>query len=94
MKSRTSVGGSDSLILLQYISSSTVQDKNPADENGWTPLHIAAEQGHHDICQIIIENVETKNPTDENGDTPLKIAIENEHSTIIRLIKEQLGDTT
>jgi hypothetical protein len=32
--------------------------KNPADFGGWTPLHLAAKNGHAEICQIIVDNVE------------------------------------
>ena len=32
--------------------------KNPSDLDGWTPLHLAAENGHAEICQIIVDSVE------------------------------------
>ena len=48
-----------------------VEDKNPADNYGETPLHRAAEKGHTEICRMIIENVEDKNPANNNGKTPL-----------------------
>ena len=51
-----------------------MQDKNPADKNGWTPLHEAAENGHGLICTLILENVEDKNPRDIKGRSPLDVA--------------------
>merc|ERR1719418_312858 len=35
-------------------------DKNPADSNGITPLVLAAQNGHSEICQMIIENTTGK----------------------------------
>lgn len=46
-------------------------EKNPATVNGATPLHEAADEGHADICRLILDSVEDKNPADSVGDTPL-----------------------
>ena len=35
--------------------SSTLDDKNPLDHHGYTPLHFAANMNHFDVCQAIIE---------------------------------------
>ena len=35
-----------------------VNNKNPKDKYGETPLHEAADNGHYEICQLIIENLE------------------------------------
>ena len=48
-----------------------VQNKNPGDIKGITPLHNAASNGHFDTCQLIIGQVENKNPVDIDGFTPL-----------------------
>ena len=48
-----------------------VQEKNPADNAGITPLHKAAEEGYLDIVKLIIENIQEKNPSDLDGNTPL-----------------------
>ena len=47
-----------------------VEDKNPANIFGRTPLHFAAYNGHVDVCKLIIDNVDNKHPKDENGRTP------------------------
>ena len=39
-------------------------DKNPAENQGFTHLHIAAQTGHLDIYKLIIDKVENKNPKD------------------------------
>ena len=30
---------------------------NPKDNFGETPLHSAAQNGHHAVCQLIIDNI-------------------------------------
>ena len=43
------------------------EDKNPADEDGETPLHRAAEWGRLEVCRLILERCEDPNPADETG---------------------------
>ena len=47
------------------------EDKNPAEENGLTPLHIAADRNLLEICRLIMEKAGNKNPANERGITPL-----------------------
>ena len=56
------------------------------DHNGWTPLHFAAENGHFEVCKLIIENVRDKNPGDYKGITPLHLAAENGQIELCELI--------
>lgn len=51
---------------------------NAKDENGKTPLHIAAEHGHPYVVQLLIDNNADVNVKDKNGETPLFSAIEGE----------------
>ena len=44
-----------------------VEDKNPKDQFGKTPLHWAAGNGHKIICKMIMDEVEDKNPKDLFG---------------------------
>ena len=37
-------------------------EKNPEGPFGFTPLYIAAKNGHFEICKMIIENLGAKNP--------------------------------
>ena len=50
--------------------------KNPADNWGKTPLHMAAENGHIDVYSLICETANNKNPPDEEKVTPLHLAAE------------------
>ena len=45
-----------------------VEDKNPKDPFGKTPLHWAAGNGHKIICKMIMDEVEDKNPKDLFGE--------------------------
>ena len=51
-----------------------IEDKNPADRLGWTPLHVGALYGRLDVCKFIIENVSNKLPVDKFGSTPKDLA--------------------
>ena len=35
-----------------------LEDKNPANAHGWTPLHSAADKGHFQCVQIILQESE------------------------------------
>ena len=49
-------------------------EKNPSDENGWTPLHYAAQDGQFELFRYIFDLATEKNPPDNNKDTPLHLA--------------------
>jgi len=69
-----------------------VQNKNPADNRGFTTLHWAAEKGHLEICRLILENVQDKNPANKDGITPLHRAARYGRLEICRLILENVQD--
>jgi hypothetical protein len=41
-------------------------DKNPANNNGVTPLHRAVQNGHLDIVKLILRYANDKNPADKD----------------------------
>ena len=51
-----------------------VDDKNPAMDDGWTPLHLAAKNGHLEIYKLISKNVSVKNPKTNSGVTAQELA--------------------
>ena len=63
-----------------------MEDKNPDDRNGWTPLHWAAQFGHFEVCELLIANVIERNPEDIRGVTPLHSAASNGHIEVCELI--------
>ena len=69
-----------------------VDDQNPADYSGSTPLHLAAREGLEDICRLIMGRVENKNPANHAGWTPLHLAVTHGHSNVCRLIADSVDD--
>ena len=63
-----------------------VENKNPSNDNGATPLYIAAQNGHVEVCTMIIDNVKDKNPACNDGLTPLHIAAKKGHYRIFKMI--------
>ena len=59
-----------------------IVDKNPADINGETPLHFAAQNGHYKSHQIIFQNVFDRNPRNILGYFPLHVAALHGHFEI------------
>ena len=63
--------------------------KNPkTHDHEITPLHLAARNGHFDVCRLILEKVAVKNPAAIDGLTPLHNAAKGGHLDICRLILE------
>ena len=46
-------------------------NKNPKDNLGDTPLHLASNKGHLQVCKLLMKNLTDKNPKGDGGDTPL-----------------------
>ena len=65
----------------------SIDEKNPTDMMGGTPLHEAADNGHLEIVKLIMGHVKDKNPAMKHyGTTPLHYAAEKGHLEICRLI--------
>ena len=62
------------------------------NEEGWTPLHKAAEEGKDSKCKLIMDNVEDKNPKDDFGWTPLHLAAWEGHLSVCQLIVNNVED--
>ena len=48
--------------------------KNSPNLYGKTPVHVASEFGHLDICQLNGGYISDKNPTDKDGMIPLQLS--------------------
>ena len=70
-----------------------MDNKNPANNRGFTPLYVAAENGHIEVCKLIIENmVGEKNLTGPNGFTPIHLAVQNRHKEIYKILIENVEE--
>ena len=61
---------------------------NAKDEDGATPLHLAADTGHKDIVELLISKGADVNAKDEDETTPLYIAVEEGHTEIADLLRK------
>ena len=62
-----------------------VENKNPADDFGMTPLHYAAEIGNLELFELIMNLVENMNPINNEGETPLCLAAKNNQYEIFNI---------
>ena len=65
-------------------------NKNPCDNNGNTPLYMAARSGHLEVCTQLMENLHDNNPKNYNGWTPLHSAAWAGHLDVCELLIKNL----
>ena len=56
-----------------------LDDPNPVDDNGTTPLHLAAKHGHLSIIKVFSKSSIAENSINHSGFTPLHYSAENGH---------------
>jgi ankyrin repeat protein len=56
------------------------------DDDGWTPLHVAALNGYGDMVQFLLANNAKVNAKNSAGDTPLILAAEEGHEAVVELL--------
>ena len=61
------------------------------DDEGQTPFHLAAKNGHLEICRLILANIVDKNPVNNDGETPSQLAAYHGHLSVMELIKSELS---
>ena len=67
---------------------------NAKDEDGATPLHLAADRGQRDIVELLISKGGDVNARDDDETTPLYITIEEGHTEITALLREHGAKTS
>ena len=79
----------------QHIAAGT--DVNAKDEDGYTPLHVAAWEGHKEIAELLIAKGADVNAIivsgRKQGKTPLDVAIEFKHTETADLLRKHGGKT-
>ena len=68
------------------------KDKNPKDNNGITPLHLAALYGRTNFFKAILDQAEDKNPKDLVGKTPFQVAVNHGQKEICQMIMDNCDD--
>ena len=69
-------------------------DVNARDDNGWNPLHLAAENGHKEIAELLIAKGADVNAKNKYGDTPLGLAISRKQTETADLLRKHGGKTS
>jgi len=62
--------------------------------DGWTPLHMAAGNGHQDLVRVLINSQANLNATSENGTTAMMLAARMGHITAYQEIVKAGADPT
>ena len=61
-------------------------------DNGWSPLHVAAEQGNVEVVRILVEHGMDVTAKADNGWTPLHVATEQGNVEVVRFLVERGAD--
>ena len=72
MKLREAIREGDIEAVQQHLAAGA--DVNAKDEEGLTPLHLAASWGHKEIAELLIDNGADVNAKDDGGWVPLSRA--------------------
>ncbi len=59
---------------------------NAAGDNGYTALHIAADEGHANVAEFLLANGADVNATSKNGYTPLHLAVLEGHRDVVEVL--------
>ncbi|KAL9629742.1 MAG: hypothetical protein Q9164_006745, partial [Protoblastenia rupestris] len=63
-----------------------------ADDEGWVPLHIAAQHGCNDIMKLFLDQGQSINAQNDSGMTPLYVAIYNNNIDTAKLLLSRGAD--
>ena len=63
--------------------------KYPTDDEGNTPLHLAARAGESEVCRVLLENFDEKHPKNKCKQTPLSLAKDFGRSEVVEVLKSR-----
>ncbi|XP_048253953.1 ankyrin repeat domain-containing protein 17-like [Haliotis rufescens] len=81
------VGGN--VEIVKYILSQNIADINSKRTNGWTPLMVAAAEGHKDVFDLLVSEGGDVSAVDGNGSTILHVASFRGHVEMVKHILSQ-----
>lgn len=55
-------------------------------KNGFTPLHVACQNGHEEVVKILVDKVDNVNQANKNGFTPLIVACQDGHEEVVKIL--------
>ena len=84
MKLREAIREGDIEAVQQHLVAGA--DVNAKDEEGLTPLHLAASWGHKEVAELLIDNGADVNVKSGFGQPPLRWAAGNEGSQVAELL--------
>ena len=64
-----------------------VNDKNPENEDGQTPLHEAAKGGHLEVCRLLMKSVTNIDPVNGHGEMPLHESVRSGNIQVYKLLR-------
>jgi len=77
---------------IRHLIRSDVNSLQRTDEEGKTPLHLAAEQGHDSVVERLLEAKAAVDAQNKKGKTPLHLAAEQGHDSVVeRLLEAKSG---
>ena len=78
--------------LLPEVKILVNQKEVPVNRSGWTPLHYACTNGHHDIALFLLDKGAVVDAPSPNETTPLMMAIRAGNIQLVRLLLDRGAD--
>ena len=66
--------------------------KNEGSEDGWTPLFMAAQNGHEKCVELLLAKGAAMDQANNAGATPLHVASLQDHAEVVRLLLRAVVD--
>ena len=73
------------MIVMELIKAGA--DVNQAISEGFTPLYVAAQNGHESCVALLIQAGADVRKADKYGDTPMKVATDKKRKKVVTLLR-------